>query len=349
MGEISGVDRPAQVGATKTIMKRDTQKSYGFDGCAWTNPRLLTNVKGHSHLIDLTGAAGESSYEKMTGEEYGHTHPWIVGEDGTITIGASAGHTHEIIENTANKSVDGNIGDSMTPEEKIAQDLLAKNLSDSQNALAVAKAFGELNDAQKAHYGKLDDAGKTEFMAKNATERQAIVDTIAKSANDSNPVVYTSTGGEEFRKNDDPRLVKMAKDADNERKARIASDIRAERTTLEKRAEVETLNLPGTVDVKCAVLKAIDGISDATVKTGALALLKAANDAMNPAFGKRGTSQPAAGSPGTAEEADAKLTELAKAHQSANAGMDFYTAYDVVAKANPAIFQKAVGTTVPQS
>lgn len=337
MSEISGVDRPAQVGARVAIMKCDSE---------YSDPRLLSDVKGHAHLIDVSRRAGSSSYEKMPKEEYWHTHPWITDVDGKITVGAANGHTHEVINsNSVSKSADGSKqGNSPMADQNQTTELetVTKQLAAVTAELALAKAIGELTDAQKAHYSKLNAGEQAAFTKASPAERQATVETLAKAATDSNPVVYTALNGDTFRKNDDPRLAKMAKEADDERKQRLAGEIRLERSALEKRAGDELNFSPGAVDVKVAVLKAIDGIADEAVRTGALALVKAGNDALNPAFVKLGTKTPAASD---TKDPEAELDRLAKAH-AAEHKVDFFTAYDAVSKLHPQLFAKAVGETV---
>ncbi len=368
MREISGVDRPAQVGASVTIMKRadndederkrkpgESDKDYAarIAKCGdhgYQNPRLLTDVEGHSHLIDASANGGQSSYEKMPDEEYGHTHPWIADADGSIRIGAAAGHSHEVLNtNTVGKAAVGsNNGETMsdTKQPTAELDAVNKQLATITAELSIAKAFGELTDAQKSLYGKLDDAGKTAFLKLSPEARQAKVDEVAKAATESNPVVYTSTDGEQFRKNDDPRLITMAKRADEDRKARIAADIRSANETLAKRAGTELVNCPGDEVVKVALLRAIDGITDEAQRTGALALLKASNEALGKAFVRTGTSTPAPANVGSQSAAEAELDRLAKAYASEKK-VDYFTAYEAVSKMQPELFAKAVGTAIP--
>ena len=51
---------------------------------------------GHQHLIDLEcmdgNGCGQTSYQTAEGAEYGHSHAWARGADGTISILADGGH-----------------------------------------------------------------------------------------------------------------------------------------------------------------------------------------------------------------------------------------------------------------
>lgn len=394
--EISGVDRPAQVGARAIIMKRDFSEderkddaksgtalpdgsfpiestedlknaiqAYGrakdkpaaaahiksrakalgaedqlpSDGdlkkslCeGYGDPRLLSDVDGHSHMIDLAQSAGHSSYDKMEGEEYGHTHPWVVTMAGDIVIGAAMGHTHEVL---AKRETNGGntVGDTKQPTVEEVSAKLAKAESD----LVRANAINALNDSERAMFKSLSQDKQDSFLALSPSQRSS---EITKAAGE-NPVVYTDSEGQEFHKNDDPRMIGMAKRADADRTARIASEAKVTRQGFEKRATDELPNLPGDVNVKVEVLKALDSIQDSTLKAGALALLKAGNDAMTKAFAKSGTKQGHATESNDSGAANDQLETLAKRY-AAEKGVDFYAAYDEVSKQHPELLKTAV-------
>ena len=94
ISEISGVDVPAQAGARLTIMKRHEEGEVFKGGAA-----LTSNKKGHAHLIFLDSAeqGGHTSHTKSTGEEFGHSHPWVINAEGNIVIGQSEGHDHTVL------------------------------------------------------------------------------------------------------------------------------------------------------------------------------------------------------------------------------------------------------------
>lgn len=68
------------------------------------NGKLTTTVEGHAHLVRLTDweghacSSGTTSWAVSEGEDHGHEHAWVKNADGTITIAASSGHTHEIVQ-----------------------------------------------------------------------------------------------------------------------------------------------------------------------------------------------------------------------------------------------------------
>lgn len=93
-------------------------------GAAYTKRLRLTSAEdGHSHLVDDSLEGGTTSYDKAEGEDYGHSHPWVRNDDGTITIGESAGHGHDVLLNKAGdgedeeEPYDGEDGDDIDGSE----------------------------------------------------------------------------------------------------------------------------------------------------------------------------------------------------------------------------------------
>jgi len=87
---------------------------------------------------------------------------------------------------------------------------------------------------------------------------------------DPDQVAYRSDSGEVFRKSDDPRLVQMAKDRDHDRRE-------AAQARLEKRASEEIPALKGTLPVRSAILRAVDGIADEATRKAAHEALRGAS------------------------------------------------------------------------
>lgn len=386
--EIAAVDFPAQSPARSVIMKRAGDISKGI----W----MTTATKGHQHLINdmdywAQGSpqqGGSTSYARSEDEDQDHAHPWVRNADGTLTIGESEGHTHDILSQqvfkTAVTKTEGGkdfpsgdyaytpdmsepgtwklrltsspggdpdpaiVGaavaalgagyrgqkvelpeadrpkviasvraawkkanpekdadampevlksatkeeDIMTAEEKKALDDAKEAVTKANTAiatlttdLAVAKALAEMTDAQKSHYAKADKAGQEAFLKMDVAGRAAIVDTIEKNAKDANPIVYKAADGSEFRKNDDPRLVSMAKKHDTDAKVHADAIEKAANLEFEKRATADLSHLPGDITkVKVPFLKAIETITDPEAKAGAFAILKAGETALAKGF-----------------------------------------------------------------
>jgi len=330
LDEISAVDRPAQPGATMSIMKRSTENPFaeeddedeeGKDRSKKTKKRaiMLTPTDGHTHtLVDETGPAargmaGETSYTND------HTHPWVRNPDtGAFTVGMAMGHEHNILldggdrasaaitlekvtdgtpePTEASKSTSGvptadSIGTvpnevDMTEknEKTVADEAVAKQLDELTKRAERAEAVSELTDAQRGIFKSLDADGQDAYLALSPDQRQAEVTKVA----DANAVVYTDADGAEYRKNDDPRLVALAKRADVDRVAREAAEAATAEGDLRKRAE-ELKHLPGDVSVRMSMLKGIDALPEAQ-RAPALEALKAQDLALGEAFKRAGTS-----------------------------------------------------------
>lgn len=205
------------------------------------------------------------------------------------------------------------------------------------------KAVAALSPVHKAHYDALKgDEAKAAFLKADEAGRDAEVAKVAKAASDENPVVYTAANGDEFRKSDDPRLIKMAKERDEERKENIRLQKAAEDAALTKRVETDLKNLPGDVNVRKAILKAVDGIEDEATRTAAHDALKAHNARLAPNFTTIGTTAAPIAKGSDREQAEADLDRMAK-EAAAKDGTDYFTAYEKVSEANPELLAKAVG------
>lgn len=409
INEISAVDKPAQAGARAMLMKRDDTKVEDESLIA-KGAMLTSSIEGHSHLIYcLEDSGGSTSYSQMIGEPHGHTHPYVITNEGKVIIGEAEGHTHEIVafgKVTNKKNEDdkefgpgdyayvGDIEkteswklrltdipggtpdprtvsaavaalsklDDLSEEELTAvthrvskawldanpektQDelpdiLKAKKLKTSKKEIDMTKEemeailakkdaeltkanqIASLSDVEKAHYNTLADADKETFLAKSADDRKSII----KNLSDSNPVVYKSVDGHEFRKNDDPRLVSMAKSADENAKVAKAATEALDNANLQKRALEEFKNLPGTAEEKAALLKSIDGIADEAVRKSALAAVKAGDNALSGAFVRKGATNGSTVESGSPTD---ELDKMAKKYAEENK-VNYHKAYDVV-------------------
>lgn len=290
----------------------------------------LTNaVAGHSHSLLTNLEGGEVNRGKTSWAE-GHDHDWIMDEAGNILIGDSMGHNHGlaalvmkqdgggalatlVVEKiaSATKAADsGNKESPMTPEEKAAVEKAQNDAKAAQQVLekrlARAEKLSELNDAQRALFVKMSAEQQDEFLALKPEDRQAQVTKVA----DENPVVET-IDGMSFRKNDDPRLLAMAKSARKDRDERETAQKALKAEGLRKRAE-DLSHLPGDVDTRIALLEAVDTIP-VEKREKVLEILKSHDAGLAAAFAKQG----AKGSPkdGTPE---AKIEAIAKSLRDKN-------------------------------
>jgi len=219
----------------------------------------------------------------------------------------------------------------MDPKNKVEK-ADSERVAELEAELALAKSVGDLSDAERAHYDALEGEAQSAFLAKSADQRAAELEDIAKG----DPVVYTATDGSEFRKSDDPRLVAMAKRNDEQARQLAKAAVDKAQAGFEKRATDELPNLGGDVATRAAILKAVDGIADEEVRKSALEVLKGANATNGDIFTKRGTSEA-----GSDKGAVDQLDGLAKAY-AAEKGVDYFTAYEKVAEANPELAAKAI-------
>lgn len=225
----------------------------------------------------------------------------------------------------------------------------AKPMSDNKELDALKAqndrltAIVGLSAVHKAHFDTLDEDGQNAFLKADADARDDLVTKAEAAKAESDPVVYKSLDGEEFRKSDDERLVRMAKRSDEREKENIRLQKAAEDESLTKRAETDLGNFPGEVATRKAILKAVDGIEDETVRGEALTALKAKNAKLGKGFTTIGTSA----SPATVEkaadqsEAETQLDDLAKARAEKD-GISFLDAYEKVSDENPELLAKAI-------
>ncbi len=339
INEISAVDVPAQEGAVALIMKRregsvdvkiqdrrgvptseDLEKNGGG--------ALTTAEDGHAHLIALLGHAGDEMNSGSTTWVDEHTHPWIRTEAGDIIIGMASSedgtpHNHELGELSKSEPKETT---TMADDTK-KLDEATQAVEKLEKQLERANLVAALNDADKAHLETLKGDDAEAFLAKSVEDRKAVLDEITKRAKDDDPVVYTTSDGIELRKSHDPAFVAMAKSNDEIRKDNAALRETNENAALEKRAETELEFLPGDLDTRVAMLKAIDGIKDDAKRGAAMNALKAQNEAMSKAFETAGHgASPAPGSP------DDELETLAKAYHEKHPDVTYEAAYDKVLK-----------------
>jgi len=326
--ELSGVTKPAHEGAEVTLFKMDESDIEKHQKGV-----LSTEVEGHQHGLFLHEFEDPMSGELETYEDkagtltytHEHTHVYVTNDDGTISVGAAYGHTHEIdatmdevmekVYGTELPDINpGDPGHSSTAKGATQMDTKSstsdfeKKIEDLTMELAKTKVLASLTDAQKAHVSTLDEALQSVFMDKSSTAKDAEIDML-KAAD---PVVYTATDGTEFKKSDDSQMVSAIKRADALESRLDAQIEKGEMQELEKQAKETLGNLPGELETQVALLKAVESISDVEIKKNAHAALLAANASLAKAFQTVGTSE------GEALNATEKLDALAKTYAEKN-------------------------------
>ena len=329
LNEISAVDVPAQEGARMVLMKRHDFKdtaSHAVLASASANDRLkskddikkddvvdlVTSVEdGHQHGIEIDVYDGKPrfylNYAMSEGGE-GHDHQLVRGEDGKITVTENAGHSHAIDETTIQTAMlNAMIGKAEleTPDDPGASadnlgnqptedDMADKNAGDQSAELAKKndlikqlQAVVDLSPEHRAHYDTLPVSKRDDFLTKSASEKDADIEAIEKA----NPVIYTAEDGTEYRKSDDARLVKMAKERDEDRKEMSKFRIDAEQEAFSKQADDLLGLVPGEKVEKVATIRAISKIEDADVRKAAFTLLENAGKVYKMALSTAGVNE----------------------------------------------------------
>ena len=290
MTEISAVDDPAQEGARVVLMKRR-------DG---TDNRQQTLDLGDAAELAkaLTNALnankGSGGDNAMTDEERKKMEEEKAQREGEM--------------------------------KKLAEEVAGLKKSNER-----LETISKLSADERAHFDGIEGAeAQDAFLAKDAEGRKAEIGEARKAAADSDPVVFKSRNGTEFRKSDGAAVIALAKRND-EQEAKIEKMERERETArLEKRATEDFSHLPGDVATRAALVKAVESIEDEEVRKNALESITAGNNALGAVFKQLGTAAP--DPTNAAAEPTAQLEKLAKAHQEANAasGMTYEQAYDAV-------------------
>lgn len=330
--------------------------------------------RAHVHL----GYAG--------GDEREHSHEVMMNPDGSVTVTENFGHSHDIdatelrnlmlailtktgfeipkqadiadllsmwdqsgdetLEKDAGTMADQNT--KAATDLKAAQDALTKSqgeVTTLTSDLEKANQLAAMNDAEKAFMAKLDkEDEKDKFRMASKKERIA---QMAK-ADDADPVVYKSEiDGTEFRKSDDPRLVEMAK-RDDAREAEMKK-LRDENADagFKKTAETTLSNLPGDLEVRVAIAKAIDGIEDEAMRKKAYESLSAKNVAAGKTtttLGRDGITKGDADDVDLMKRDDAadELDRLTEEVMKADPKMSHEDAYEKACEDNPKVYKAAI-------
>lgn len=192
----------------------------------------------------------------------------------------------------------------------------------AEDRAAEADTLAKMTDEEKAYMSRMSEADKAKFMGMSADERKRMM----RKAAEDDEVLKTDAGI--VRKSDVGEgafaLFKAQHEALEAQRAALAKAEEArEMADLRKRAD-NFPHLPGDVDARARFLGLIDKASADTRNT-ALAILKAADEALAGAFTRAGTSV----GKGDEDSAEAKLDKLAKARAEKD-GIAVAKAYTLV-------------------
>lgn len=276
---------------------------------------LTSSDLGHSHLLyGIDDAmAGTTSHEStyVEGQNrdhyyYGHCHPWVRSDDGSISVGEAMGHTHSV-------GVMSAALEKRTTDEKSADAEKQRAAAANKSTQVTPTHEGRdtmklvvLTEAQKSHYDTLTGSDAEKFLEKSMLERDADVE----KARASDVVVFKGElTGIEVRKSHGEFARKLAetseKNAEAAKKATESAEAEKaarEAETYKARAKAELGYLVGSDAVKAKVLQSIDGRIvpyTAEERDEALRMLKGADE-----IAKSQTHAPGY-NPGDARETDA--------------------------------------------
>lgn len=303
--EFSAVPDGAHEGANAVLMKRrDSEDPPAPEPGQPIQKRMasvLTGITdGHQHGIEMWGDGHCSvSYSKGKTDPTDHSHAIAKGPDGTFVLGMTGGHTHTIDQ--------ADMAQALLALVNKGDDPMAPTAEELQAQVDRLTKIVALTPEHRAHFDTLDETSQDDFLSKAAADRDAAIE-VAKSAD---PVAYTTDAGMEIRKSAGDVVIAMAKQADATARENATLRKQAEQTALEKRATDELPNLGGTVQVRAAILSAIDGIEDEDVRKAAHERLRAGSESLGKVFepqGHGGAGEPVDGS------AEAKLAALTKSY-----------------------------------
>lgn len=291
---ISLVRRAAHGAGTRIAIAKRAESSPAVE-VAKRAPAMTNAVAGHQHLIyDTEERDGFTSYEVAPGSEYGHSHPWIRLEDGSVEIGEAAGHTHTVEDTTA-----------MADNAEINKSLAAAQ-ADTAKARSLTAAVLSLSPAEFAYARRLSPDAVAAYVAKSAPERAE----LAKPA-------HVAKSGETFYADDDARLVSMVKA--NDQMADALEAARSAAATAEIAKSAAAVPMIKSADlIVTAIHKALAGEE----RKAALEALATANASIATVCQPLGS-----GVEPVTKGAEAKLDEMA-AEKARATGVSFAKAYD---------------------
>lgn len=289
LNEISGVDKPAQPGATMCIAKRAPTLENE------PGPQEITMFKTRAELL-----AAIAKFNKDGG---------TLAEMTNIVKSATALSALEDLPAELAPLAKAN-----EPDPKIAE--LEERLDE------MSKKAG-MSDKERELYDKMSDADKKKHLKKSDSERLEAVE----KAFATDPVVYTTLDGVEITKSAGAVTLAIAKKLDDQTRALAKAEAKAADVELTKRVNDELGHLGGDVEARKDLLKAVDGIADEKRREEVLKALRSADAAIKKAFTKVGTTERLSkAAVEGAEDAEAELETLAKAYAKEH-NVDFTKAY----------------------
>lgn len=243
----------------------------------------------------------------------------------------------DMVKNLRKGAVDHDALDLLTGDLAMTSEPVEKS-ADEVAELRRENSILKMSDQTRGYFDGLGEAEQGAFLAKSADEQQAEVD----AANATDPVLYKSADGQEYRKSDGQKAADLAKRLDA-MEGRLAKAEEGEaNASFEKQAASEFQYLPreGTVEM----LKAAEAITDADKKKKMLDAMRASNAQAKKAHKAIGTTAGHSGEEGEEGSAEDRLDKMAKDYAKAN-DMSFHKAYDAIldTEEGSALYSEMVG------
>jgi hypothetical protein len=227
-------------------------------------------------------------------------------------------------QQTAGETGDSNGDDIMSKKEETPagnepQAVTQEQLDELTKRNERLEQIVKLSPEQREHFNKLEGSEQDEFLSNEDK------DAVLKNLADEDPIVYTAADGTEIRKSAGEHVLRLTKDNDELRKNAAKAEALAKRADFEKRAKEELEHLTGDDGAKADLLEAVETIP-VEKREAVMAILKSKDAGMAKAFETIGTSDSGNGD----NDAEAKLTALAKAHGEKHPELTPEQAYSAV-------------------
>lgn len=363
MGEVSAVKMPAQEGAVAVIMKSKDPEllaklsftealaamkleesfSEAFRDLYEVNQALRRSVK--ASLADPSVTDKQTAIRQII-EQYKAQIDAMVQRAVSTASGQPLAIQREALKAAVNSMADSSQEGDMNDKVEKGEDNKGEDLSVLKAQVERLTKVNALPADHRAHFDTLDKAKQDLFLQMTDDARKHEVTKAKAAAEQGDQVVFVAKSGKVFRASDDPEVVKAFKEREElegkvEKLSGDVADInkQLEDQKLTKQAEDTLGHLPGTIETKKAMLKAVNAIEDKTQREEALKALTAGDKAIKAAFDSVGSEDPTI----TKARADAK-GEFAKKVDEAMAANDKLTkskAMEKVARENPDLHAKA--------
>lgn len=295
LNEISGVDKPAQPGATLCIAKRaPTTPNDDVPG-----PQETAMFKTRAELL--------AAIAKFN------------------TDGGTLAEMTNIVKSATALSAVADLPAELAPLAKADDTTPDPAVTALKEQVEELTKKAGMSDKERELYEKMSPEDKKKHLKKSDAERTEAVE----KAFATDPVVYTTLDGVDITKSAGAVTLALAKKLDDQTRALAKSEAKAADQEITKRAETELGSLGGDLEARKDLLKAVDTISDEKRREEVLKSLRSADAAVAKAFQKVGTKDGKVSKAAGGGDPEEQLEELAKAYATTHK-VDFTKAYAAV-------------------